>query len=66
MRARVIRLHHLTAKKLIRLRREAETDGAYRVARRIHSVLLNNDEYTSGGIASHRYCKCLVHVSPNG
>ena len=52
MRARVIRLHHLTAKKLIRLRREAETDGAYRVARRIHSVLLNNDEYTSGGIAS--------------
>ena len=52
MRARVIRLHHLTAKKLIRLKREAETDGAYRVARRIHSVLLNSEEYTSGGIAS--------------
>ena len=52
MRARILRLHFMTMKKLIRVKQEAETDGAYRVARRIHVVLLNNDEYTSGRIAS--------------
>lgn len=37
--------------RLLRLRKEAEQDGAYRVAKRIHTVLLNNEGYTSGQIA---------------
>ena len=52
MRARTLRLHTMTAKKLLRLRGEAEGDGAYRVAKRIHAVLLNNDGYTSGQITA--------------
>lgn len=50
MRARVLRLHPRTVDKLLRLKREAEEEGAYRVARRIHAVLLNHDGYTSGEI----------------
>lgn len=52
MQARAIRLHHKTASKLIRLKAEAEKDGAHRVARRIHAVLLNSEGYTSGDLAS--------------
>jgi len=37
--------------KLLRLKKEAEQDGAYRVAKRIHSVLLNSSGRTSGEIA---------------
>lgn len=51
MRARFL---HLTARKaeaLSALKREAERDGAHRVARRIHAVLLNHQEYSSGEIA---------------
>ena len=33
------------------MKREAEKDGAHRVARRIHAVLLNHREFTSGEIA---------------
>lgn len=51
MRPRLVRLHHKTHEKLVRLRREAECDGAYRVARRIHAVLLNHNGMTSGEIA---------------
>jgi len=51
MRPRVIPLHPKTKQKLRRLRREAETDGVYRVAKRIHAVLLNSEERTSGQIA---------------
>ncbi len=47
MRPRRLTLHPMTAKKLLRLKQEAESDGAYRVARRIHAVLLNHDDYTS-------------------
>ncbi|MCK4660095.1 MAG: winged helix-turn-helix domain-containing protein [Phycisphaerae bacterium] len=50
MRPRQLTLHPMTAKKLLRLKREAESDGAYRVAKRIHAVLLNHDDYTSGQI----------------
>ena len=50
MRARILRLHYKTTEKLRRLRKEAEQDGAYRVAKRIHAVLLNNDGRTSGEI----------------
>jgi transposase len=52
MRARVLKLHHETAKKLVRLKKEADEEGAYRVSRRIHAVLLNHEEHTSGSIAS--------------
>lgn len=51
MRARQLRLHHSTVGKLSRLRKEAERDGAYRVARRLHAVLLNHEGLTSGDIA---------------
>jgi len=36
--------------KLLGLKKQAETEGADRVARRIHAVLLNHDGYTSGQI----------------
>lgn len=51
MRARFI---HLTAKKaqeMSFLQRAAEKDGAYRVARRLHAVLLNHRQHSSGEIA---------------
>ena len=51
MRARILRVHPMTAKKLLRLKKEAEAGGAYRVARRIHAVLLNHEGYSSGKIA---------------
>lgn len=52
MRARELRLHHATMAKLSRWKKEAERDGAYRVAKRIHAVLLCADGRTSGEIAS--------------
>lgn len=51
MRARRLRLYPKTEKKLLRLKREAEVDGVYRVAKRIHAVLLNHKGKTSGEIA---------------
>jgi transposase len=51
MRARFLRLTVRKARELSALKREAEMDGAHRVARRIHAVLLNHQEHTSGEIA---------------
>jgi transposase len=51
MRARLLHLHFRTYDKLLRLKSEAETDGAYRVAKRIHAVTLNHDGWSSGQIA---------------
>lgn len=51
MRARFLRLTAAKARYLSALKREAEKDGAHRVARRIHAVLLNHQEHTSGEIA---------------
>jgi len=51
MRARFLRLTVKKAQELSFLRQEAEKDGAYRVARRIHAVLLNHQQHTSGEIA---------------
>ena len=51
MRARMIRLHPRTYQRLLRLRAEADQDGAYRVARRIHAVVLNADGRTSSEVA---------------
>jgi transposase len=51
MEARKIYLHHQTNTKLRRLKKEAEQDGAYRVATRIHAILLSADGRTSGDIS---------------
>jgi transposase len=51
MRARKLCIHPMVAKKLLRLRGEAEAENAHRVARRIDAVLLNHDGYSSGQIA---------------
>jgi len=52
MRARILRLHFQTRRRLERWRKEAEADGAYRVAKRLRAVLLNNDGCSSGEIAA--------------
>ena len=44
-------LHFRTRSKLTRLKRDAEHEGAFRVAKRLHAVLLNAEDYTSGTIA---------------
>jgi hypothetical protein len=43
MRPGPIQLHPKTYQRLVRLRGEAERDGAYRVAKRLHAVFLNAD-----------------------
>ena len=52
MRARMLHLHFQTSQKLLRLRKEAEGEGQYRVAKRIHAVLLNHEGLSSGDIAA--------------
>jgi len=51
MNPRLIQLHWKTRVRLNDLRKEAEADGAYRVARRLHAVILNSEGHTSGGVA---------------
>ncbi len=51
MRPRQLHLHSKTVEKLRRLKQEAESAGRYRVAKRIHAVLLNHGGRTSGQIA---------------
>lgn len=51
MQARALRLHFRVQEKLMRLKKEAEQEGAYRVANRIHAILLNHDGQSSGKIA---------------
>lgn len=48
---RILRLHPKTYGKLIRLQKDAERDGAYRVAKRLHAVLLNSEGHSSGELA---------------
>ncbi len=48
--ARLLRLHPSTYKRLVRLSKEAERDGAYRVAKRLQAVVLNSEGQTSGDI----------------
>jgi len=52
MKPRQIYLHHQTKNKLQQLKKEAEQDGTYRVAKRIHAVLMNAEGRTSGDIAN--------------
>src|SRR2546430_14727950 len=51
MLARLLRLHPNTYKRLVRLSKEAERDGAYRVAKRLQAVVLNSEGQTSGELA---------------
>lgn len=51
MLPRLLRLHPSTYQKLIRLSKEAEKDGAYRVAKRLRAVVLNSEGHTSGELA---------------
>ena len=72
MQARMLFLHHNTKAKLLRQKKEAEADGCYRVAKRIHAVLLNSDGNTSGKISkllhSPRSCvtEWLSQYAANG
>src|SRR5260370_22771879 len=49
---RILHLHPKTYKRLIRLRKQAERDGAYRVAKRLQAVVLNSEGRTSGELAN--------------
>ena len=51
MVARMLRVHPKTRERLIRLYKEAERDGAYRVAKRLQAVILNSEGHSSGSIA---------------
>ena len=51
MRARLLRLHPKSSSRLVRLSKEAERDGAYRVAKRLQAVVLNAEGRTSGELA---------------
>jgi len=51
MLPRMLRLHPKTHAKLIRLSKEAERDGVYRVAKRLLAVALNAEGRTSGELA---------------
>jgi len=46
-----LELHPSTIKKLLSMKKEAEQDGQYRVAKRIHATILNHEGNTSGEIA---------------
>lgn len=50
-RPRIIKLHVKTKGKLLSLKKEAEQYGEYRVAKRIHAILLSHQEYPSPKIA---------------
>jgi transposase len=51
MEPRLLRLHPSTYQRLIALSKEAERDGAYRVARRLRAVVQNSEGRTSGQLA---------------
>lgn len=52
MQPRILQLNHNTENKLKKLKVEAEQAGEYRVAKRIHAVLLNSSGHTSGSISN--------------
>jgi len=51
---RILRVDPKTYGRLIRLRKQAERDRAYRVARRLQAVVLNSEGRTSGELAYSR------------
>lgn len=51
MLPRLLRLHPKTYHRLVKLSKEAEREGAYRVAKRLEAVVLNSEGRTSGDLA---------------
>ncbi len=51
MQPRLLWLHPKTYSRLVRLRKQAEQDGAYRVAKRLQAVVLNSKGRTSGELS---------------
>ena len=51
MLPRLLHVHPKTFSRLVRLSKEAERDGAYRVAKRLQAVVLNAEGRTSGEVA---------------
>src|ERR1035441_7968274 len=51
MMPRLLLLHPSTYQRLVRLSKEAERDGAYRVAKRLRAVVLNSEGHTSAELA---------------
>ncbi len=49
---RLLHLHPATCRRLTRLSKEAERDGAYRVAKRLQAIVLNAEGRTSGELAA--------------
>jgi transposase len=47
MQARILEIHPRTKEKLNTMMSEAASDGAYRVSKRLHAVLLNSEGHTS-------------------
>ena len=45
---RILHLHPKTYERLMRLRKQAERDGAYRVAKSLQAVVLNSDLHARG------------------
>jgi len=56
MQALSLKLHPSTLKKLLRMKKESEIDGQYRVAKRIHATILNHHGNTSGEISKLLSC----------
>jgi len=52
MLPRLLHLHPATCRRLTRLSKEAERDGAYRVTKRLQAVVLNAEGRTSGELAA--------------
>lgn len=52
MLPRMLRLHPKTHARLVGLGKEAERDGAYRVAKRLQAVILNAEGHTSGDLVA--------------
>ena len=52
MLPRLLHLHPATHRRLVRLSKEAERDGAYRVAKRLQAVVLNAEGHTSGELVA--------------
>ncbi len=72
MHPRLLHLHPSTHGRLLRLFKEAEHDGAYRVAKRLHAVLLNAEARTSGEVAQllkaprSKVSEWLAHYEAHG
>ena len=68
MPPRLLQLHPSAYQRLVRLSKEAERDGAYRVAKRSRAVALNSEGHTSGALEHFHSCyrvpkRVLNHAS---